>query len=284
MRKALQTAGRAAALLLIGCLCACRTVQPTLPNDPATNPKVKFLVTFDDGPSARTDYNATLAILDQLAVNDVQTNICAIFFIQTHHPRGMGKPHGMDVLKEIPKHGQIVGLHSVSPRGHVDHTKMPTNELVTLLVDGKQLLKQVSGEETLFVRPPYGVSNPVTRAIYRDLNLKMLMADIPAHDGVIYGINGSPRRRSHIYNLLASVRNALVEKPAGIEPYPIIFAFHDVNPYTARHMTEYLHIIVEEAARAGLSFPDQPFYASPRETAAAALSRAFPPCVARCAN
>ena len=277
MRKALQIAGHAAALLVVGGLCACRMVQPTLPNNPATNPKVKFLVTFDDGPSARTGYNPTLAILDQLAVNDVQTNICAIFFIQTHHPIGMGKPHGMDVLKEISRHGQVLGIHSVSPRGHVDHTKTPTNALIAQLVDGKQLLNKVSGKEPIFIRPPNGVSNPVTRTIYRDLNLKMLMADIPAHDGVIYGVNNSPRRRSHLYNLLASVRNALVEKPAGIEPYPIILSFHDVNPYTARHMTEYLHIIVEEAARAGLSFPDQPFYANPREVTAAALRRIIPP-------
>lgn len=273
----LKTLQAAAALLLLGGLCSCRTVCPTLPNNPATNPKVKFLVTFDDGPSARTGYNPTMAILDQLAVNDVQTHICAIFFIQTHHPRGTAKPHGMEVLWEIPKHGQLVGIHSVSPRGHVDHTKMPTNELATLLVDGKQLLKRVSGEEPIFVRPPFGVSNPTTRAIYHDLNLNMLMADIPAHDGVIYGINSSPRRRSHMYNLLASVRNKLVEKPAGIEPYPIIISFHDVNPYTARHMTEYLHIIVEEAARAGLSFTDKPFCANPREATAAALYRKIPP-------
>ncbi len=261
----------------MGCLCACQSVRPSLPNNPATNPRVKFLITFDDGPSARTGYNPTLAILNQLAVNDIQTNICAIFFIQTQHPRGASKPKGMDVLREIPRNGQLVGLHSVSPRGHVDHTKMPTNELVTLLADGKQLLKRVSGEEPVFVRPPYGVSNPVTRAIYRDLALNMLMADVPAHDGVIYGINSSPRRRSHMRKLLTAIRNRLVEKPAGIEPYPIIISFHDVNPYTAHHMTDYLHIIVEEAAHAGLSFADKPFCGTPRESTAAALSRIIPP-------
>lgn len=263
--------------MLLGSLCSCKSIQPTLPNNPETNPKVKFLITFDDGPSARTGYNPTLAILNQLAVNDVQTNICAIFFIQTHHPRGMAKPKGMEVLKVIQNHGQLVGIHSVSPRGHVDHTKMPTNDLITLLIDGKNLLKRISAEEPVFVRPPYGVSNPTTRAIYNALNLNMVMADIPAHDGIIYGFNGSPSRRRHMRSLLTSVRNKLVQNPAGAEPYPIIIAFHDVNPYTARHMTDYLHIIVEEAAHAGLSFPDKPFYASPRESTDAALGRIILP-------
>lgn len=275
--NALRIAGCLFALLFLGSLCACRSIKPIPPDDPATNPKVKFLLTFDDGPSAIKENNPTLSILDQLAVNDVQSNICAIFFIQTHHPRGTGRPKGMEVLAEIPRRGQLVGIHSVSPRGHISHTKMPTNELVRLLVDGKQLLKKVSGEEPILVRPPYGVSNPTTRAIYRDLDLHLLMADIPAHDGIVHGINCSPRRRSHIRRLLTSVRNTLVQKPAGVEPYPIVVAFHDVNRYTARHMTEYLHILVEEAAHAGLTLDHQPFYADREESKAAALYRATQP-------
>jgi peptidoglycan/xylan/chitin deacetylase (PgdA/CDA1 family) len=277
MRQTLRKVGQVAALLFLGSLCSCRSIQPIPPDNAATNPKVKFLITFDDGPSGRSDKNPTLAILDQLAINDVQTNLCAIFFIQTHHPRGTAIPKGMEVLQEISRRGQLVGIHSVSPRGHVDHTTIPTNELVTLLVDGKQLLKKISGEEPIFVRPPYGVSNPTTCAIYHELNLNMLMADIPAHDGVIYGLNGSPRRRSNMRNRLTSMRNKLVKRPAGIDPYPVIISFHDVNPYTARHMAEYLHIIVEEAANAGLSLYDKPFYDSPRESTAAALYRIIPP-------
>lgn len=265
------------AFFILGGLCSCRSIKPIPPNDPATNPKVKFLLTFDDGPSAIKDNNPTESILNQLAVNDVQSNICAIFFIQTHHPRGTARPKGMEVLEEIPRCGQLVGIHSVSPLGHVNHVTMPTNELVRLLVDGKQLLKRVSGEEPLLVRPPYGVSNPTTRAIYRELNLHLLMADIPAHDGIVHGFNGSPRRRIHIRRLLTSVRNTLVQKPDSLVPYPIVVAFHDVNRYTARHITEYLHILVEEAAHAGLTLDAQPFYASRQESMTAALYRVTQP-------
>ena len=264
-------------LLILGGLFSCRSIHPTLPNNPATNPKVKFLLTFDDGPSARKTRNPTLSILDQLATNEVQSPVCAIFFIQTQHRRGVAKPKGMDVLQEIPRRGQLVGLHSVSPRGHVDHTTIPTNQLTSLLLDGKQLLNRVSGEDPLFVRPPYGVTNPITRAIYHELHLNLLMADITAHDGIIYGYKASLRRRINIRNGLTSIRNQLVKNPDRLTPYPIILAFHDVNPYTARHLTEYLHIIMEEATRAGLSFPDRPFYDNPSEASAAALQRLIPP-------
>jgi len=246
------------------------------PIPPGPNPVVRFLITFDDGPSGKQGYNSTLSILDQLATNDVQPGIVAIFFLQTHHPHGADTPTGWQTLLEIPKHGQITGIHSVSPKGHVDHTKMSTNDLITLLTDGKQMLKNISGIEPIFVRPPYGVSTPTTRAIYQDLKLNVLMADVPAHDGVIYGVNGSPTRRRHMRKLLTSIRTKLVEHPLDLKPYPVIVAFHDVNPYTARHMTEYLHILKEEATRVGLDLPDKPFYGTRDESTSAAMSRLLP--------
>lgn len=185
-------------LFLLAGLCSCRSPQSFSSNQPPVNPSVRFLLTFDDGPSARMDFNPTLAILDQLATNDVQTGICAIFFIQTHHPKGAATPKGGQVLQQITAHGQVVGIHSVSFRGHVDHAKMPTNELVTLLIDAKHLINTIAGTEPVFVRPPYGVSNPATRAIYQELNLDLLLADVSARDGIIYGYNGSLSRRWHI--------------------------------------------------------------------------------------
>jgi len=252
---------------------SCCSIPPV---PPGPNPVVRFLITFDDGPSGWKGHNPTLSILDSLATNDVQPGIVAIFFLQTHHPHGADTPIGQETMLEVPRHGQITGIHSVSPQGHIDHTKMSTNDLVARLIEAKQILKKISGTEPVFVRPPYGVSNPVTRAIYRELNLNILMADVPAHDGVIYGVNSSPTRRSHIRKLLASVRQKLVEHPDGPKPYPVIVAFHDVNPYTARHMTEYLRILREEAARVGLDLPEKPFYGTRDESTAAAMSRILP--------
>ncbi|HEU5282991.1 MAG TPA: hypothetical protein VFU53_04210, partial [Burkholderiales bacterium] len=46
------------------------------------------------------------------------------------------------------------------------------------------------------------------------------------------------------------------------------------NAYTARHLGEYLHILLEAAAAAGLAVADPPFYEQRDEIERAALSRA----------
>ena len=273
------------ALLLLG-VCSCQSTRLPASALSAPPPHVRFLITFDDGPSAWPDYkkpllgadfNATLAILDQLATNDVQSGICAIFFTQPVHPHGGALPQGRAVMRRMQAQGQIVGIHSVSPAGHVDHTDLKTNELATLLIDARQIIRDTCGEDPAFVRPPFCTFNWATRRVYQDLGLSMLLDDISARDGVIYGFNGSPTRRLHIRQALVKLRAKLAGYPADAEPYPVVVLFHDVNPYTARHMTEYLHILTEEAARAGLALPEKPFYATREETTAAARFRCRPP-------
>ena len=50
-----------------------------------------------------------------------------------------------------------------------------------------------------------------------------------------------------------------------------------MNPYTAKHMSEYLHILVAEAAGAGLRLADPPFFRNREEILLAALQRRVPP-------
>ena len=259
--------------LVLG-LSSCGTPAPLSAEPP---PQVRFLVTFDDGPSARTDFNSTLSILDQLATNDVQPHVCAVFFTQPVHPCGGGTPVGRAVMQRIAEQGHVLGLHSVSPRGHVAHHTIPTNDLVVLLLKAKLILRDISGTEPVLVRPPYGTYTPVTRAIYQQLGLHMLMADIRAKDGIIYGYNGSLTRRSHIHAALDHIKKRLERQVPGAKPYTVVMQFHDLNPYTARHMTDYLHILTEEARCVGLGLPEKPFYDIYTETLEAAIQRSLPP-------
>ena len=241
-------------------------------------PRIRFLLTFDDGPSIRKGVNPTLSIADQLATNDIQNGIHAMFFVQTRHPRGGGTPEGRAIMRQLHERGHVLGIHSVSPQGHVDHTTIPTTNLVPLLAEAKTLIRSLTdGADPAFVRPPYGVRNDRTRAIYRDLNLRLLLGDIRARDGVIYGYNMSLTRRVHMRHALAELRTKLAGTPAGAVLYPVIVCFHDVNPYTARHMTEYLHILVDEARREGLALDDKPFYGTREEIEAVGLRRSAPP-------
>ena len=60
---------------------------------------VRFLLTFDDGPSLAQPYNPTSAVLDQLADNAVQPQIKAVFFVQTRSPGAGGAPFGQQLLR-----------------------------------------------------------------------------------------------------------------------------------------------------------------------------------------
>jgi peptidoglycan/xylan/chitin deacetylase (PgdA/CDA1 family) len=285
MRQRLAGFARLAPAVMLAFSVSCRSVDPdSLAREPGDAPTIRFLLTFDDGPSIRQPVNPTLQILDQLATNDLQSGIKAIFFVQTGHPRGGGTPQGRDVMRRIHADGHILALHSTSPRGHIDHTQVSTNELVLSLMEAQKILQEITGTPPLFVRSPFGAYNLTTRRIYMDLGLHLLMADLRARDGVIYGYNGSLRRRSYLRNRLASVYQEVLAQGGDDAPVDVVLNFHDVNPYTARHMTEYLHILVEEAQRVGFHVPVQPFCDRRDQLTDRALCRCVPrpphPCVA----
>jgi peptidoglycan/xylan/chitin deacetylase (PgdA/CDA1 family) len=234
-------------------LSSCRS--PPAPDPLAKQPCIRFLLTFDDGPSTRKPYNPTLAIINQLATNDVQPGIKAIFFVQTENRRGGGTPEGREIMRYAHEQGHVIGIHSVSPEGHIAHTTLPTEVLIHELQQAQDLIRRITGSPPRFVRPPYGTFNLRTRTIYANLGLDVLMADVSARDGIIYGFKTSPWRRTHMFNSMKKLRRTV--NPDIIST--VIVNFHDVNPYTARHMTEYLHILVEEARHAGFSVPKRPF-------------------------
>ena len=65
----------ACALILGSC-----AIVPLLSSHAAPLPKVRFLLTFDDGPSPASEDNPTAKIADTLAANAVQAGIKAVFF------------------------------------------------------------------------------------------------------------------------------------------------------------------------------------------------------------
>ena len=61
--------------------------------------------------------------------------------------------------------------------------------------------------------------------------------------------------------------------PAVNRTAPIVVTFHDTNAYTAKHLEEYLRILVDEAERLWLPLHNKPLYDSASEITAAALRR-----------
>lgn len=238
-------------------------------------PPVRFLLTFDDGPSLWSP-SPTTQILTQLAHNPVMPNVSALFFVQSVHRAHGGSDAGRQLMRQTCAAGHVLGLHSGSARGHVTHSSLAPQELAESLSQGNLAIEHECSGAVGFVRPPDWVYTDATLAAYRAAHLEMLQADISANDGKIYGWNISLRRRAHLHKGLERValaRNA-GQLPVVDGVLPVIVAFHDTNTYTAEHMTEYLQILVEESAAIGLPLASEPFYADAVSLARAAHARA----------
>lgn len=235
---------------------------------------IRFLLSFDDGPSASLAINPTEQILDALADNPIQPGIKALFFVQTRATGAGGSIQGQALLRRQQRDGHLLGLHT-STQGHDNHRFLSPDELEQSLKDGVADLSAISRATPRLVRPPFWNYNERTFIAYQNHGLHLLLTDLSANDGKTWGINGSLRRRS---NLRDQLTQTAAQIHAGALPVvdgviPVVVTFHDLNPYTARHMQEYLQILLDVAKDVGLTTARKPFYDQRSALERAALQR-----------
>ena len=236
---------------------------------------VRFLLTFDDGPSGSLQNNPTASILDQLADNPIQPGIKAIFFVQTRYPKNGGSDIGQQLLRRIHDSGHLLALHSGSDRGHINHTRMRSDELDQSLRDGIDDIRLITAVAARFVRPTFWAFNNATLAAYERNRLHMLMYDIRVNDGITGGINYVWRLRLRV---AAEMRTMHARIQEGVVPVvgdaiPLIVAFHDTNRLTAENLPVFMRLLLEEAHKQGLTVAAKPFFDVTEEINAMALAR-----------
>jgi peptidoglycan/xylan/chitin deacetylase (PgdA/CDA1 family) len=256
----------------------CRYVPVAVASLPPVEAPVRFLLTFDDGPSIATDDNPTLSILRQLADNDTQPGIKAVFFVQTRHVNGGGTTEGRALIRHMHAQGHLIALHTAEPR-HTSHARMSDEDLDQSLARGKQDLAELLGETPTLVRPPFWSYTTATERRYRAAGLRMLLADIKARDGVIYVFPATFDLRRYVRHELLGVREQLAagRLPASRGAIPVVIGMHDINRFTASHLREYLSLLVEEARYLGIPLTGKPFYDGLDELNQAALARTTAP-------
>jgi len=230
---------------------------------------VRFLLTFDDGPASAVNDNPTVHILEVLA----QKNIKAVFFTQTRAWNGGGTEMGRFLIRREYNEGHIVALHSATPM-HSNHRFMSREKLDQTMQLGVDDLRAETGAAPKLVRPPFWAYDAETLASYQAHGLHMLLTDLNANDGKIYGVNFSWHKRSNMLKHLAETRKrwAAGQMPA-IDGYtPVVVTFHDVNTYTSRHIEEYLDILLDVARELNVPLADKPFYDQHDELERAALA------------
>ena len=240
----------------------------------ATPVPIRFLLSFDDGPAASGPNSPTLSILADLADNPLQPGIKALFFLQTRAARAGGSALGRQIMQREADAGHVLGFHTATA-GHSNHRTLAPAALEQSLSDGSADIRAVAGTAPILVRPPYWNYDARTLAAYRLHGMHMLLTDLSANDGKIWGVNFSLRRRSSLLHQLDAVRRQIAAGalPAIDGAIPVIVTFHDINPYTARHMREYLQILLDSAQQLDLRTAARPFYDDRAELERAALAR-----------
>ncbi|MGS0545396.1 polysaccharide deacetylase family protein [Pseudomonas sp. Y5-11] len=235
---------------------------------------VRFLLTFDDGPSASSLWNPSATVLDSLKDNPVQPEIKAVFFVQTRAPRAGNSEIGRGIMRREYAEGHILGFHTAT-HWHTNHRSLDPQELEQSLSNGTADIAAITGAAPILLRPPFWNYDKRTFAAYQQHGLHVLLTDLSANDGKIWGFNASPRRRANMLRQLSEVRERIArgELPTVDGVIPVVVTFHDLNRYTARHTREYLQILLDSAAATGVRLADKAFYDDHAALQKAALAR-----------
>ena len=181
---------------------------------------------------------------------------------------------GRSILRRETDEGHMLGFHTATPH-HANHRSLSPEQLEQSLNDGIADITAIQGSAPKLVRPPFWNYDKRTFAAYQQHGMHLLLTDLSANDGKIYGFKGSWRRRSNMLHLLTDVRERISagELPAVGGSIPVVVTFHDINSYTADHMVEYLQILMECARAVQLPTASKPFYDDKAELERAALAR-----------
>ena len=143
-------------------------VEESIYKDPALDyPKnAKFVaLTFDDGPGAYTE-----ELLDYLK----SENIKASFFVV-----GKQVEKSPDIIKRIYNEGHDIGNHSYS---HKNLTKLSQAQQILEIQKCSDLIKKITGESPILMRPPGGNFNKVTQTINSQKNMRIIKWSVDTRD------------------------------------------------------------------------------------------------------
>ena len=102
--------------------------------------KPRLALTFDDGPHPVY----TPKLLDGLK----ERNVKATFFVVGKNIEGRE-----DIIKRMDEEGHLIGNHTYD---HVKITGLPEEEACAQITKTSELVKEITGKNTEFVRPPFG--------------------------------------------------------------------------------------------------------------------------------
>ena len=125
--------------------------------------KGKIALTFDDGPSPV----CTPQLLDGLKKRDVKVT----FFVT-----GQNVESYPDIVKRASDEGHLIGNHTFH---HVQLTAANSDDFKKEIISTNDIIQEVTGKETSFIRPPYGSWD---KKYEKELNMFPVLWDVDPLD------------------------------------------------------------------------------------------------------
>lgn len=167
-------------------------------------------LTFDDGPGKHTE-----TLLDYLA----EAQAHATFFVV-----GKNAQNRPDTLARIAAEGHEIGNHTM---GHPDLTKLKTAPLDYEITTTDEIIRDITGLETVLARPPYGAENGWVLSELGLRNKATILWDVDTEDW------DHRSTRKTVENTLANVKNGS------------IILMHDIHNSTVEAVPEIIRELQE---------------------------------------
>ena len=124
-------------------------------------------LTFDDGPNE--DFTGRL--LDGLKERGIKVS----FFLL-----GESLDGNEELVLRMSREGHLIGVHGMK---HLDLTRERVEEAVRQLQETKNEIKNLTGKEAEYVRPPYGIWNEsLNEAVLETLQMRSVLWDVDSLD------------------------------------------------------------------------------------------------------
>lgn len=198
----------------------------------------KVALTFDDGP----DDVYTPKILDVLSKH----NVCATFFLI-----GTASEKHPEIVKRISREGHEIGNHTYF---HSNLSRMAPWQVLLDLKKARNVFLDITGQEVLVVRPPYGALDPPAVKAIGDEGYNILLWTVDSLDW--WGLsrdevlqNVVPRLESGVIVLHHSAGGPEEDLSGSVEALPEIIETLQSQGYTFLTASEILEEIRIENER-----------------------------------
>jgi peptidoglycan/xylan/chitin deacetylase (PgdA/CDA1 family) len=127
----------------------------------------KIAFTFDDGPDPQT----TPALIHILREHQIKATFFVIGEKAQKYPA---------IIKQLTDAGHLVANHSYTHPWHLNF--FFSTALEKQILQTKTILQKITGSDSLFFRPPMGLTNPHYRSILKKNNITVVGWDVRTFD------------------------------------------------------------------------------------------------------